>query len=196
MTAPLFGSPTESGIIGQYRNAAHQDIFQTYDADGSLLAAMNYQGAVYSGNSGLYASVAPLIANVVISSAQLKALHSTQAVLIPAPGPNLLLYPQSYFVVYYAGTTPYTVTGGNGYIYLGWGGQGSINSTNEAGFFPDTGFLDQAASQIVANSVYSPEGIPLSQVVNQPLVLQTPDTLTLGNGTITMNISYAILTIL
>ncbi len=67
MAAPvqpsLSGSPTESGIIGKYRNATYQDIFQTYDADGSLLAAMNYQGVVYSGKSGLFASVVPLIAN-------------------------------------------------------------------------------------------------------------------------------------
>ena len=197
MTAPvqpsLSGSPTESGIIGKYTNASHQDIFQTYDSSGALLAAMNYQGIVYSGASGLFASVVPLIANVVINSAQLKALHATKVTIIPAPGPGLILYPQSFFCQYDYGTQTYSGASSN--FYLGYGGQSSITSSTAVGFFPTAGFIDQTSSQVFINSSYytGTAGIPLSQALNQPLVLTTPDTLITGDGSLTINISYALL---
>ena len=197
MSAPvqpsLSGSPTETGIIGKYTNASHQDIFQTYDSSGTLLAAMNYQGIVYSGASGLFASVVPLIANVVISSAQLKALHATKVTIIPAPGSGLILYPQSFFCQYDYGTQTYSGASTN--FYLGYGGQSSITSSTAVGFFPTAGFIDQTSSQMFINSSYytGAAGIPLSQALNQPLVLTTPDTLITGDGSLTINISYALL---
>ena len=197
MAAPvqpsLSGSPTESGIIGKYTNASHLDIFQTYDSNGSLLAAMNYQGIVYSGASGLFASVVPLIANVVINSAQLKALHATKVTIIPAPGQGLILYPQSFFCQYDYGTQTYSGASTN--FYLGYGGQSSITSSTAVGFFPTAGFIDQTSSQVFINSSYytGAAGIPLSQALNQPLVLTTPDTLITGDGSLTINISYALL---
>lgn len=197
MAAPvqpsLSGSPTETGIIGKYTNASHQDIFQTYDSSGALLAAMNYQGIVYSGASGLFASVVPLIANVVINSAQLKALHATKVTVIPAPGPGLILYPQSFFCQYDYGTQTYSGASTN--FYLGYGGQSSITSSTAVGFFPTAGFIDQTSSQMFINSSYytGAAGIPLSQALNQPLVLTTPDTLITGDGSLTINLSYALL---
>lgn len=189
----LSGSPTETGIIGKYTNASHLDIFQTYDSNGSLLAAMNYQGIVYSGASGLFASVVPLIANVVINSAQLKALHATKVTIIPAPGPGLILYPQSFFCQYDYGTQTYSGASTN--FYLGYGGQSSITSSTAVGFFPTAGFIDQTSSQMFINSSYytGAAGIPLSQGLNQPLVLTTPDTLSTGDGSLTINLSYALL---
>src|SRR5271170_6160072 len=99
----LTASPTKTALA-KYTNAEGIDIFQTFDSHGKILAGMSENGIIYSGANGLIASIVPLIANIVVTSEQLLDLVNTPVTIVPAPGPNLYIYPQAFVAQYDAGT--------------------------------------------------------------------------------------------
>lgn len=191
---PLISSPTPYATIGKFQtqNAGTpglsdgQDIFQVLSSKGQVICHMNSNGAI---DPPLF----PQIVVVEVSPAQMLTLDSIPVVLIPSPGPGKYIFPQAFTAQYDAGKTPYTVTGADGFFYIGWNAMYPLSENNNLGFFPDTTFIDQSTSQVFIDSSYSAVSTPLTEAVNQPLILSIVDALTLGNGTLQINISYIIL---
>jgi hypothetical protein len=194
MTTPTIPptKPTPTAVIGKFTNASLQDIFQTFDGEGNLLANMNYLGAI---NTGGLISVVPQTIRVVISSAELLALNNTPVAVTPAPLPGKIIIPQFFSVIYTAGTVPYTITGSDGDFYLDWSGQ--TFGSDSLGLFPDTGLVDQTASNIFLGGCTSNGQDPLrliANIINQPIVLGIKDSLSLGNGSLAIAIAYITVT--
>lgn len=196
----LLTTPTKDTTIGRFQtalagsagNADGQDIFQILDLSGQVVLHMNSNGT-------LDPSPFPIVASVAISAAQILSMSAgAKSIEIVSPTSSLqFIYPQSFAIAYIAGTIPYTVVGSDAF-YMGWGGLGTLTSSNAVGIFPDTNFIDQATSQIFVSSCYlntSSGGVPSSQTRGKNFVLQCPDTLSAGNGTLLINISYALIPI-
>ena len=198
--ASLNATPTKDTVLGKCTNHNNRDIFQTFDINGAIETGMTAQGIIYAGVAGTLASVVPLIANVQVSAAQILSMSAgaNSIEVVPAPAdPTLFIYPQSFVVEYQAGTVPYTVAGSNAF-YLGWGALGVLNSSNALGIFPDNLFIDQTTSQLFVSSciiqaVSVTGGVPSTGVRGSNFVLQCPDTLSAGNGLLSINISYSLI---
>ena len=192
----LTTSPSTRTIIGTFENDSAQDVFQVLGKGGSIECGMNASGVIYNTVNGALVSVAPVIQVATVTSAQLLSLTTTPAILISSPGPGRLIFPQAIAFEYIAGTVPYTVTGNDMQMYIGWSGTEPLTTNNNLATVPDATFVDQSTSQIFISSGYSASSTPVSQAVNQSLVLGIVDTLTLGNGSLAISISYSIISIL
>jgi hypothetical protein len=192
MSTPLITTPTAETTIGKFQTALAgsrglpngQDIFQILDLSGQVVVHMNSDGV-------LDPPICPQIGYFTITSAQLLALHTTQVILVPAQGPNLVVLPQQFTAIYEAGSTPYTVTGTDRFMYVGYPTQ-TFDANHAPIAIPDATFVDQASSQLYISSAFQSNPIPLSEATNQPLVLTINDTLTLGNGIVKLVISYTV----
>ena len=163
MPLPLISHPTKYTSIGVFENNGANDVFQIVGPDGAVQVHMNNDGTI---DPPLYLQTQ----FVTITSAQLLALHTTPVILIPAPVASglFIIIPQYYTVIYNAGSTPYSGTTSNGLFEFGWGDTTTDINTNMVGAVSDTGFVDQATSQILlSGSGTSGPGLPLSSVVNK-----------------------------
>ena len=193
ITIPSVTQPTPFTTIGRYDSPlagatgqnTGQDIFQVFDTRGQIVTHMNSNGSI---DPPLFPQ------NVItpISSAQLLALQTTPAVVLVSPGANVILIPQVVTLVYFYGGTAYTITGGDTFLYIGWGSNPTTDyACND---FFDTGFLDQTSSQLQADAVIS-GNVPLTSALGQPITLGIKDSLTLGNGTMSVTMSYQVLAV-
>jgi hypothetical protein len=131
-----------------------------------------------------------IFVSLVITSAQLKALHGTPLTIIAAPGVGFAIYPISLVLQYDFVTTPYTIHGES--IVLDYNNAGSAFKQT----FSETGFFDQGASQIKFFDGVIANGA-LSVVANQPFTIgSTGGTdMTAGDGTAVVYIYYALITL-
>ena len=131
-----------------------------------------------------------LMATVKLTAAQLKALPGAPIQLLPAPGANKFYLPFSASATYKFVTTPYTIANGDNFIAIAQGGE-DFNG------FIATGFVDQAASGILLSENTSNPAAEAG-LLNQPLVitlLGTTPALTLGDGTLQVDLLYAVVTV-
>lgn len=173
-------------------NENGKDFLALYDKQTGFVGGIDNTGTGW----GSLTTVLPI--QTTVTSAQLLSLHTTPIVLVPAQGASTVVLPTVASIIYFAGTTPYTITGSDGNLFVNWNAN---NLYVACSGLVDTGFLDQTTSQFQSISAFtdtvSSENppIPLSVVENQPLTLSIADTLTLGNGTMQVNILYKIFTI-
>ena len=173
-------------------NENGKDFLALYDKQTGFVGGIDNTGTGW----GSLTTVLPT--QTTVTSAQLLSLHTTPIVLVPAQGAGTVVLPTVASIIYFAGTTPYTITGSDGNLFVNW----NANNLYEAcSGLADIGFLDQTTSQFQSISAFtytvSSENtpIPLSVVENQPLTLSIADALTLGNGTVQVNILYKVFTI-
>lgn len=159
-----------------------------------------FVGGIDNTGTGWGSLTTVLPTQTTVTSAQLLSLHTTPIVLVPAQGAGTVVLPTVASMIYFAGTTPYTITGSDGNLFVNWNAN---NLYIACSGLEDTGFLDQTTSQFQSLSAFTETvssggantSIPLSVVENQPLTLSIADTLTLGNGTMQVNILYKVFTI-
>lgn len=175
-------------------NEDGKDFLALYDKQTGFVGGIDNTG---TGWGSLATALSGQI-QTTVTSAQLLSLHTTPIVLVPAQGAGTVVLPTVASMIYFAGTTPYTITGSDGILYVNWNANNLYESCTG---LEDAGFLDQTTSQFQSVSAYTytvsteTTPIPLSVVENQPLTLSIADTLTLGNGTVQVNILYKVFTI-
>ncbi len=182
--APLISVPTKNASIGTFEDGSKLDIFQILDTNGGVRVHMNSDGIIDP-------PVYPIITKVTLLAAQLNGLHANPAIVIAAPGPGLYLLPQSITAAYNFGGTPFTVTGGDQFMYFGWQGQ-ALSTAAAIATILDATFVDQNSSQVFISTSFMNQPAPLAAVVNKPLVLGINDALSNGNGTLTLVIAYTV----
>jgi hypothetical protein len=128
-------------------------------------------------------------ATVTLTSAQLRALHSTPVQLIPAPGSGQMVAPISVVFQYKAGASPYTITGG-GRVAVYLGAPNNLVTQVDA-----ARFLDQTTSQVFMSEGIG--GIGSSQqgaVENASVMVENDSTTewTGGDGTVTISVYYTV----
>jgi hypothetical protein len=173
-----------------------------YSAEGKLLGYIDAngvpQGSLATGNGGN----TPLTSTITLSNSQLLNLSTTPVVLIPAPGFGSYVMPQFVTFQLNVGTTPFQIANsGSGSTVLYWSllGEGAeseygivvvadsanagIDYTNSASqlFWTET-FLNTQTSG----------SLPSASLENSPVVIKMDDALSVGNGTMTVVISYTI----
>ena len=180
----LISAPTKTASIGIFKDVSNLDIFQVLGPDGAVKVHMNSDGVIDP-------PVFPIITKVTLSAAQLNGMHTSAPIVIPAPGAGLYLLPQSITAAYNFGGTPFTVTGGDQFMYFGWQEQ-ALSTAAAIATLPDAGLVDQSSSQVFISTSFMNTPVSLSAVINKPLVLGINDTLSGGNGTLTLVISYTV----
>jgi hypothetical protein len=185
--APLLYQPTSKTAIGVFESNGSDDIFQIVGPGGAVQSHMLANGYMDPATS-LSTSA------VTLSSAQLKALHTTPVQLVAAPGANLAIIPVQFALVFNYVAPQYSNTGSDGSIYFGWGSTVAAVTTNYA-IQPSYAMIEAASSQI-STDAFSVSAQALANVVNQPLSLAMLDTFTTGNGTLKVGIAYYTVSIL
>ena len=145
---------------------------------------------------------APQIAQIRLTTAQLLALSTTPATIIPAPGAGKYIVPQIFTGQLTFGGTPFSIAnGGAGSTYLFWAGLGTGSAgSNAIGIMADSvanAGMDYTASgsQLFVFPCLTEEGsVPAASILNQPLQIIMDDALTLGNGSMVITMSYIIVT--
>jgi len=124
-----------------------------------------------------------------LSSAEILALHTTAIVLVPAPGTNRKIIPMQFAMSLHAGGTPYA--GGSDLNYLiGAGGGGLVATVGDAGI------ITQAADfeQVTAKTALGELAASAANTLNQALSIKASGAaFTAGNGTVTLQIFYAVI---
>ena len=183
----VFGSPD------------NRDALHFTDITGAVVSWIDNEG-FGQGNLNV-AGIAPLIQTVKISNSQLLNMSTVPVVLIPAPGLGKYISPQAMSFQLNVGTIPFQIANsgaGNSFVY--WAGL-SANINSSATYFPDSiggeGMdYTNAASQLIILPAYMILGsVGLAGAVNEALVMSMDDALSVGNGTMTVTISYTIVTI-
>lgn len=181
MGAPLTQALTTNSLFAKVVNPSEQDVLQVTHANSGT--------AFHMTSSGLIDPSPYLRTSIVrVTSAQILSSVGTPVVLLPAPGPNLFICPFDFAALYLAGTVPYTVHTPSAGFNIYWG----LSQNNIAAGIETAGLIDQSTSGIEFSTVAEDNVLSFSSMVNQPLVLQSQDQLTLGNGTMIFTISYAI----
>lgn len=131
--------------------------------------------------------VAPLQAvSVTLTSTQVLALHTTPVTVVGGQ-PGQALIPLWSVWDYVAGTTAYTDGGGNIQLFT------PVAATWVA--FASAGFWDQATSQ-GKSEVSSAAGFAIASISGAALrVQQATANPTLGNGTVTVTVLYAVVAV-
>ena len=182
MALPLISQPTKNVAIGVYENNGENDIFQIIGPDGAVQTHMNADGTI---DPPTY----PQTSVTVISSAQLKALNTTPVVLVPSPGPGLIIVPVSISFVFQYVAPTYSNTGSDGDLYVGYGLTAASVTTNFLLNFTYSGLVESASSQMQIVP-FSNASIALNVSANQPLSLGILDTLTTGAGKLQVDLAY------
>ena len=186
--------PTKDAAIGNFQNAEHLDIFQTFDANGSLLASMNYLGVMNVPTAQV--SIAPLVSLTTLSTAQLLNLSTTPVQIGPTPAKGTYTVPLYYTFKLNFGGTPFSIAnGGAGSTRICWNGNSAICIAG----VPDTAILwTSTTSQLYTSFTITQDmsgtitSLPFSDIANQPITLSMDDALSGGNGTLDVWLSYVI----
>lgn len=188
---PLTTAPSTKTLIGTFEQQGNADVFQVLGEGGSVVAGMNNAGVIYNTVGNFVVSVAPIVAAVMLPSAQLLALHATPVVLVPAPGAGLVIVPVSISFIFQYVAPTYQNSGSDANIYIGYGTTGSSISTNDVAAFSYSGLIEGTSSQLQSLALGT-SAIALSTATNQPLSIGILDTLTTGAGKLQVDIAYNI----
>jgi hypothetical protein len=127
-----------------------------------------------------------------LTSAQLLALQTTAVQLAPAPGLLFALMPKFMSVQYKFGGTAYTIGNADNAFQIEYTGKATnLLKTNA------TGLVDQASDQVIDVAI-TDVGSVISRANRENLGLEvklvgTTPALTLGNGTVVLNLNYDVL---
>lgn len=181
MGAPLTQALTASALLAKVVNQSEQDVLQVTHSNSGPAFHMTSAGLI---------DPSPYLRTAIvrISSAQILASLTVPVPLIPAPGTNLFICPFDFAAVYLAGTVPYTVHTPSAGFNVYWG----PSQDNIATSIDTAGLIDQSVSSFEFATVIADNVSSFSGLINQPLILQSQDQLTLGNGTMIFTITYAI----
>jgi hypothetical protein len=134
-------------------------------------------------------SIGTQTATVVVTSAQLLALHATPVTIIPAAGAGTLISIVNATLEYNFNTTAYVVPGTSQLQLL-------INNLEVGTDIAATGLLDQAASTVASTTAANQStGVAMATLSNNALVIQNsvgPE-YTTGDGTLTVTVYYNII---
>lgn len=125
-----------------------------------------------------------------LSSAQLLTLQTTAVSLVAAPGANLMLVPFGMTLKYKYGTVAYTIGNADNAFRIEYAGQTTALVTANA-----TGLANQTADTVVSVLAAAAGNIAQANAANLGLEVKlagTTPALTLGNGTVTVNLRYTI----
>ena len=135
-------------------------------------------------------------AQVVLTSAQLKALQTTAIVLFPSPSTvqidgvvNLVLFPKRIAVEYKFVTTAYTLGNADNAIQVEYVGKAVALVT-----VPAAGLVDQVASRFVTVGPVAVGNEALTACANLGFELKlvgTTPALTLGDGTVSVSLEFS-----
>jgi hypothetical protein len=146
--------------------------------------------AVFAQTSG---SVAVQSATVTLNPNQLSSLKAASFVLVAAPGVGKVIAPISMVVQYKAGTAPYVIPSGGSFNFtLGPRANGEVVSEQIA----SAGFIDQTANHVRLKAAAN-IGDSQTLIENQDLRLSNDGAAEWidGDGTITITVSYSIVTL-
>ena len=119
-----------------------------------------------------------------LSSAQILALDTDPVVLLPAPGPGRMIVVLGSQFSYRAGTTPYTTANSPVIVYDG------PSKTGCANFNID---LSSAVDQVSAQPAGQVSSITPNEVENVAILMtMTAGDVTLGDGTLSVALSYSV----
>jgi len=159
------------------------------------VAATASSGVTPTPTPPLFLSIA-----VTIPSASVLALKALPIQLLVAPGAGSMYAPCLIVLQYKFATTPYTVNAsGNQYLCIYDGTQPTLaNLGNAFALINATGFVDQGASQVwVAPALGRNSQLGFD---NQPLSIGLPSDcsaeLLAGDGTLTVTVEYAVVTLI
>jgi hypothetical protein len=125
---------------------------------------------------------------VTLTSAQLLALYATPISILSAPGANLMYVIQSISVQYRYLTTAYTLNSATELIF----GYTSAPATYPIAQSAVTGLVDQTHS-VITQAALTNSNNASADVINEALyVTNNTANLSLGVGTMTLVISYAV----
>lgn len=165
------------------------DFEQFLDQTNNVVGGFDVTGAPYGGvATGIAASNPVKTATITLTSAQLLALHSTPVVLI-AGSTGKAIVPISITSNYTFKTTAYTITGSDGFIYIGYHGFVDANAVAKV---EDAGTVDQTSSNIAIPAI-SLAAATVAHSSGLSLDVAIADTLTLGVGTVTLTITYQLI---
>lgn len=123
---------------------------------------------------------------VELTAAQILALNTTAATLVPAPGADKYLELESIVLMYNYGGTAYTIGSATNLQVKYTNNAGAAASATQA----VTGMIDQATDQV---RLLPQNGTAITPVVNAALVLGLAGAnVTAGNGTITARVTYRV----
>ena len=131
-------------------------------------------------------------AQVTLTQAQILALGASPATVIaivPAGGANIAINSIWAVVEYEAGSVAYVDVNGDANLQLSMGTSGNVTQS-----IPVTGFLDSYTNTKIMTWFTPQEQFQLivSSISNQPLVANISDSITTGNGTITITVYYVL----
>ena len=136
-----------------------------------------------------------LVATVTLTAAQLLALSSTPAQIIPAPGVGNYLFPQYYTMSYHFGGTAFSSPAHTNDCYFTLGNPPATTS-NEVMVYAwaaVTSGIIEATQSVVFFGICGEGLIPSTVANNAPLMFSAPNALTLGNGVLVITVHYAVL---
>jgi hypothetical protein len=128
-----------------------------------------------------------------LTAAQLKAMPATAVQLLAAPGANKFYYVTSLSGVYKFVTTAYTIAHDDNALFLGYSGAAA-----DFGSLLCTGFVDQTASTMEQGAANAEALNPLADITNLALLVNLEGTsplLTLGDGTVQIDVVYYVVTV-
>ena len=177
-----------------------QEKWESSDGAADFLQLTKPDGSVpgwIDGTATPQGALAPVKVNrALVTSAQLIAMSNggTPAIVVPAPGAGLFINPIGISLRYLFGTKAYSISGTSG-LEIGWGSTfNSLDLNNIQAAISETGLLTPSYSAFFGVSISGVNGnpVPLANIVNQPVVLGTNDTITSGDGTLLVTTVYTI----
>jgi hypothetical protein len=147
---------------------------------------------IFDGVTTLGGSFDVLVKTLTLTSSQLQNLVASPVTLISSPGTGKFIQLISALFQYKAGATPYTLLYGGGAVQVE-----IVDNNGEKFNVNASGFLDQAASQLVSLNANNTAVIAQVSYADQPAtVINTSGyEWTAGDGTLTITVYYTIITL-
>lgn len=185
------GTPTKT-TQQSWITAPGQDFLQLSIEGGGPVGWIDSTGAS-QGSLGVLQT-----AQVLVSSAQLKALPGTPVVLLPAPGINQVIVVNSYIFQYRFVAPAYTLGNADNTFTLVYHGHPAQQIGSFVGVAGAAGLVDQIVNGVLVGPGATPAVIQANASglsVDLTMGGTTPG-LTLGNGSLVVTILYSILILL